>query len=304
MKARPNLDALMLFHEVLSAGSMTRASESLRLSTSTISRQIARLESEFGTKLLKRNTRKLVPTDIGRDVYERCETIAQQLLALEDSTENSRSSLNGTLRVSMPSEFGSAWLGSAIARFSQQYPDLILEIDVHTHDVDLIESSYDIVIQFGDLKPSRLTSRRIATLTRSLYASPGYLERHGTPDTLVALAEHGFIFTDVQERERTLQVRGEGGRRLISPPRRASVNSMRLAREMIVGGAGIGLLPDVMAEKFVASRALVPLLAQSRWPTVQATALILAREGIPRKVRAFLDYVTGQLDTGAARPAA
>ena len=292
---KPNLDALMLFYEVVSAGSMTRASENTGLAKSTISRQVARLESELGTLLLKRNTRKVVPTDIGRDVYERCCAIAQDLKELETATEQSRAGVHGTLRVSMPSEFGSAWLGKAISDFAIQYPEVFLVIDVHTHMVDLLDTSYDITIQFGNLKESRLTYRRLATLTRGLYASHEYLARRGHPQEVESLADHDFIITDLQQRERTWSIRHEGDRRIVTPHPRVVVNSMRLARELVVGGSGLALLPDVMAAPYLESGTLVRLLPQWKWPTVQATAMVLAREGIPRKVRLFLDFIVERL---------
>lgn len=297
---KPNLDALMLFHEVISAGSMTRASENTGLAKSTISRQVAKLENELGTLLLKRNTRKVVPTDIGRDVFERCQRIAQDVKELGEATEQSRAGVHGTLRVSMPSEFGSAWLGKAISDFAVQYPEVMLAIDVHTHMVDLMDTSYDITIQFGNLKESRLTYRRLATLTRGLYASAAYLSRRGTPHGVDDLMDHDFVITDLQQRERTWSIRHEANRRVVTPNPRIVVNSMRLARELVTGGAGLALLPDVMAARYLESGALVRLLPQWKWPTVQATAMVLAREGIPRKVRLFLDFIATRLSEGEA----
>lgn len=291
-----NLDGLMLFYEVIMAGSMTRASENTGLAKSTISRQIDRLEKELGTLLLKRNTRKLVPTDIGYDVFERCKRIAQDVKELGEATEHSRAGVHGTLRVSMPSEFGSAWLGKAIADFSLKYPEVFLVIDVHTHIIDLLDTSYDVTIQFGKLKESRLTYRRLTTLTRGLYASKAYLDRRGMPADVDEMAEHDFVITDLQQRERTWSIHQEGVRRIITPHPRIVVNSMRLSRELVVGGAGMALLPDVMAAKYLESGALLRVLPQWKWPTVQATALMLAREGIPRKVRLFLDFIAERLD--------
>lgn len=295
---KPSLDSLMLFHEVIAAGSMTRASENLGLAKSTISRQIAKLEAELGTLLLKRNTRKLVPTDIGRDVFERCQRIAQDVHALNTATEQSRAGVHGTLRVSMPSEFGSAWLGKAISDYAWQYPDVKLIIDVHTHMVDLIDTSYDITIQFGTLRASRLTYRRLATLSRSLYASARYLDSRGHPHRLEDLNDHQFVITDLQQRERTWSIRDGQRRRIITPNPRIVVNSMRLAREMVIGGSGLALLPDAMAASYVESGVLVKLFPQWKWPTVQATATVLAREGIPRKVRLFLDFIAERLSGG------
>lgn len=295
MKNPASLDDLMLFHEVIKSGGMSSASARLGLAKSTISRSIARLERQMETLLIKRNTRTLVPTDIGRDVYERCKNIAAELARLADATEESRSALQGTLRVSMPNEFGSAWLGLAISDFALQYPDLRLEIDVNSHIVDLIAESYDIAIHLGQLKSSQLTYRRLATLPRGVYASAAYLERHDPIRRPEDLKGHEFIVTEVQRREGNLMLRSNSARRTVKLGGRVAVNSLRIARELVVGGVGLGILPVAMSQRYVDSGALVRLLPTWRVPPVLAGATVLAREGIPRKTRVFLDFVAARL---------
>lgn len=295
MSANIRLDDLMLFHEVLRRGGMTSASARLGVAKSTISRSLARLEQGMGALLIKRSTRRLAPTEVGREVFARCETIANELALVRSATEQSRSRLQGTLRVSMPNEFGSAWLGAAISEFAIRFPELRLEIDVNTHTVDLIAESYDVAIHFGHLKSSGLAYRRLATLPRGLYASPAYLARVGAIRTPEDLANHPFVVTDVQKREAAFALRGPGGRHTVRMAGRIAVNSMRLARELVVGGAGIGLLPNRMSESYVASGGLVQLLPQWHTPSVQAGATVLAREGISYKTRLFLDFIAERL---------
>lgn len=295
MKTSVSLDDLMLFHEVVSAGSMSRASVRLGLAKSTISRSLARLETQMQTLLIKRSTRKLMLTDIGEDVYERCKSIAAELAILENATEESRSVLQGTLRVSLPNEFGSAWLGRAISEFAMNYPELCLDIDVNSHAVDLIAESYDVAIHLGRLRSSQLAYRRLASLSRSIYASPTYLSANAAINHPEDLRGAEFIVTEVQRREGNLVLRSKSARRTVKLHGRIAVNSLRIARELVVGGAGIGILPDAMSEKYVESGTLVRVLEQWRVPPVLASATVLAREGIPRKTRVFLDFIAERL---------
>lgn len=304
MKSPFSLDDLMMLHEVLSAGSLTKASANLQLAKSTVSRRVSSLEAQIGSLLLKRNTRRLVPTEIGLELFERCERIAHEVAELGALAESSRSEVRGTLRVSIPSEFGSAWLGRAISEFALEYPDLQLEIDIATEPVNLIDEPYDVAINFGRLRDSRLAYRRLATLARGIYASPAYLRAHPLPRTLEELVDHAFIVTDVQQREGTLVLGDKDRRRRIAITRRVMVNSMRLAREMVLGGTGLAVLPHVMCRGHVTSKALVPILPGWKCPPVQATAVVLARRGLPRKTRAFLDFVSQRLETMEGDPAA
>ena len=109
------------------------------------------------------------------------------------------------------------------------------------------------------------------------------------------LRDHPFVITDVQKREAAFALRGPSGRQTIKMAGRIAVNSMRLARELVVGGAGIGLLPNRMSDSYVASGALEQLLPKWQAPAVQAGATVLAREGIPYKTRLFLDFIAERL---------
>jgi DNA-binding transcriptional LysR family regulator len=109
------------------------------------------------------------------------------------------------------------------------------------------------------------------------------------------LRDHPFVITDVQKREAAFVLRGPEGRQTVRMTGRIAVNSMRLARELVVGGAGIGLLPNRMSDAYVASGGLVQLLPKWQAPSVQAGATVLAREGISYKTRLFLDFIAERL---------
>lgn len=115
------------------------------------------LEKELGTLLLKKSTRKLAPTDIGISLFEHCERIAAEAALVGEKTSRMQTDLQGTLRVAMPIEFGTAWLGKAVSDFAVRYPDMRIEIDVSGRVVDLIDETVDIAITFGQPKASRLT---------------------------------------------------------------------------------------------------------------------------------------------------
>ena len=63
-----NYHHLFYFWTVARAGSIARASEELRLAQPTISNQLKTLEASLGVKLLERQGRRLVLTDVGRTV--------------------------------------------------------------------------------------------------------------------------------------------------------------------------------------------------------------------------------------------
>ncbi len=290
-----DLNALMMFHEVVKSGSLSAACERLDVPRSTLSRRLIQLEKEMGTLLLKRSTRKLAPTDLGQSIHEHCARIEAEALAIQQKTSRIRSGLQGSLRVAMPIEFGTAWLGKAISEFAVKYPDMAVEVDVSGRVVDLIDESVDIAITFGQPKPSRMTLRRLGSVSSGIYASPAYIERHGLPGSLDAIASHDCVVTDIQLREGIWQFRSSSGKRNVTIRSRLRVNSIRLARELVVGGAGMGLLPDMMCAAYVQSGALVRVLPSWRSPSLPVVALFLSRTSVPKKTRIFLDFVAEHL---------
>lgn len=295
-----DLNSLMLFHEVARSGSLTAACDRMDVPRSTLSRRLLQLEKDLGALLLKRSTRKLAPTDLGLAVQAHCERIAAEAEAILQKTSRIRTDLHGTLRVAMPLEFGTSWLGKAISDFAVKYPEMALDIDVSGRVVDLIDEAVDIVITYGHPRPSRMTMRRLGSLTSGIYASPAYAQRQGLPRSLDDIGQHDCVVTEIQLREGVWRFRNSGGKRDVEVKGRLRVNSIRLARELVIGGAGLGLLPHMMCANHLASGALVRVLPSWNSPSLPVVALMLSRTTVPKKTRLFLDFVASELAAATA----
>ena len=70
-----NYHHLLYFWTVIREGGVSRAAEKLRLSQPTVSAQVRRLEDSLGHRLFERRGRTLVPTAVGRVVYQYAEDI-------------------------------------------------------------------------------------------------------------------------------------------------------------------------------------------------------------------------------------
>ncbi|MBK4738532.1 LysR family transcriptional regulator [Noviherbaspirillum pedocola] len=295
MKNPLDLNTLMLFHEVVRTGSLAGASQRLGMPRSTLSRRLGQLEKEMGALLLKKSTRKLAATDIGLSLYEHCERIASEAAEVREKASRMQTELHGTLRVALPIEFGTAWLGKAVSEFAIRHPDMHIEIDVSGRVVDLIDESVDIAIAFGQPKESRLAQRRLGSISSGIYASPAYLERRGAPQALGDILAHDCVVTEIQQREGVWLVRSQNTRRSVRVNGRVRVNSIRLARELVIGGTGLGLLPHMMCANYLASSRLVRVLPSWNSPTLPVVALFLSRHRVPKRTRVFLDFVAEQL---------
>jgi DNA-binding transcriptional LysR family regulator len=73
------LAGITSFVRVAESGGFTAAARRLNLATTTVSEQVQALENALGVRLLNRTTRQVSLTEIGRDYYERCAPILQEL---------------------------------------------------------------------------------------------------------------------------------------------------------------------------------------------------------------------------------
>ncbi|MCA0892058.1 LysR family transcriptional regulator [Microbulbifer agarilyticus] len=111
---------------VIDTGGFSQAGELLSRTQPAISRQIKELEERLGRQLLLRSGRTLNVTESGLRVYDQ----AKRILALNDELllEFSGNSVTGKLHLGIPSEFASVLLPRIIGSFSQNYPDVSLEV--------------------------------------------------------------------------------------------------------------------------------------------------------------------------------
>lgn len=119
-------DLLRAFVTVVENQGFSAAAQRLNLSQSTISLQIKRLEDGLGVKLLNRNPHFLQPTNEGEALLEQ----ARKILALNDdlATRFDKKRLTGIVRLGAPEDFATVHLPNVLSRFSQNHPDVVLEM--------------------------------------------------------------------------------------------------------------------------------------------------------------------------------
>jgi DNA-binding transcriptional LysR family regulator len=286
-----DLDSLMLFYEVIRAGSLTAAGIKLQLAKSTISRRLARLEQHLGCILVKKSARKLTLTEVGTLLYQRCTNIAAELHDASQEVRTLHSGMQGTLRLTVPADFGVTWLARLIDDFVRLFPEITITIRLHNNDfIDLLKEPFDIAIQVGEIKPSQMVCKQLAIVPRGIYASPEYLARRGTPHSLEDCAKHDWIVTEVEQREGLWLSRRRSKRQAIRVTNKLVVNSARLGRELGIMGLGIVLIPDIFCTEAVQNQRLVRILIPWQSPPLRIAAFFLSRDRIPQKARAFLDF--------------
>ena len=203
----------------------------------------------------------------------------------------------GHLRVSLPGNFGAAWLGPAIAEFLVHHPRVTVEADASNRFVNIVDERFDLAIRLGTLADSGLVARKIADRRRLLCASPAYLAARGLPHSPADLTAHACLFSTAHAHPGrwSFQRDGEPAMTVVVAPRFASSNADLLVHS---ARAGIGVLytSDWYVAPDLASGKLIEVLPD--FPVAEQGGVFIvtpAARGTPPKTRAFSDWVAAYL---------
>ena len=200
--------------------------------------------------------------------------------------------LRGTLRVAAPLTFGVRHLGPAIREFAVRHPEVAFDIDFNDRQVDLIQEGFDVAVRIGRLEDSTLVARRLAPVRLVVGASPGYLDRHGTPRLPAELASHACLSYTLASEPRVWRYRApDGTRGSVKVPSHLAANNGDFLCEAAQAGQGILLSPTFIVYQALAGGRLVTLLEDHEWSDVAAYAVYPRTRHLSVRVRAFVDFL-------------
>jgi DNA-binding transcriptional LysR family regulator len=293
-----DLNLLTVFEAVARTASFSAAARELGIPKSSASRAIARLEAELRAQLLLRTTRRVSPTEAGTALYDRVTPLLRSVKAALGEVPEREEGPSGTLKVTAPVDLGVLFLAEVLTRYAARYPAVSVDLQLTGRVVDLVGEGFDVALRAAArLEDSSLVTRRLAPIVLHVYASPLYLARRGTPRTEADLEAHDWVrFRPGPQR---LRVAARGA----PPPRPARIVSddMLFVRDALRAGAGVGLLPTIVAAPDVLAGQLVRVLPRFERAAGHLHLVTPAAKHVPPKVTAFRDLVVEMLK---ARPGA
>ena len=283
------------FVAVVEASGLSAAARRLGRTQPTVSRQLAALEARLGVRLVERTTRRLRLTSAGRTYFERCKTLLDLARDADEVVADMGGTLRGSLRVSMPPTYARRRVAPLLPAFFAAHADLRLEMVLTGERSDLVGAHFDLVVRLGPLPDSTLQCRVLSTERFVLTAAPRYLAAHGTPRRVTDLAHHRCLATE------TFGVRDRW--RFADTRRRATVDvtpallsdDLALLHDAARAGAGVAVLPEYLVADDLAAGSLARVLPRFRLPGFRAYAVLPSSRHVPRRVRAFLDFLIAHL---------
>lgn len=256
------LEDLALFVRAAAMGGFSEVAREVDLLPGQVSAAIKRLERELDVRLFARSTRSMRLTAEG----ERYLPFAQDALAsLSEGQERLRgeeAQLRGMLQIAAPSDLGRNILLPWFTAFRRQHPDLTLRLFVSDRVTDVFRDPVDVAIRYGEPDDASYVALPLAPANRRvLVASPGYLERCGTPAALEDLARHDCLLYSLGGRLYDKWAFQEDGRRRIVTVRGTlHADDADISRRLAVDGEGIAYKSWLDVGEDVRAKRLVVLL--------------------------------------------
>ncbi|HCM9621396.1 TPA: LysR family transcriptional regulator [Enterobacter cloacae subsp. cloacae] len=288
---------MQVFVRIAERRSFSLAAEDLRIPRTTVTNLIKRLERRLGARLLERTTRHVHLTHDGEAYYHRCVQLLADLEEADGAFRDAKPS--GLLRANLQGTLARHFVVPALGEFMAEYPDITLHLEEDDRLVDLVREGVDCVLRAGALADSSLIARQIARLEQVTVASPAYLARHGTPQTLDDLQRQGHLAVAYIARPhgRSASLDFRVGQDILERqlPTRISVTGADLYTGAALAGLGIVQVPRYRIAQALAQGRLTVLLADHPPPPMPVSVLYPQNRQLSPRVRVFTQWLAARL---------
>ncbi|MGY2224592.1 LysR substrate-binding domain-containing protein [Pseudomonas gingeri] len=289
------LGELEAFATVARKRSFIAAARTLGRSPSSLTRAIQALEESAGVKLFNRSANAVSLTEAG----ERLLPHAHKMLDLQREADEDLAGISGLatgwIRLSAPEFLGHGVMPRLIAQYCERYPEVSIDVIFTDETIDPAKSKLDFSIRGAFPQSSDLIGFPLWSYARHLYASPAYLERRGTPDSIEALETHSLILHTAPRILKEWNFRSEQQAMSLRVHPKFRFSSGAAVFQAALAGVGIARLADWLAEPEVELGRLVRVcseyrLTSSHGENPQMHAVYPAGN-LPLRVKMLLDLI-------------
>jgi DNA-binding transcriptional LysR family regulator len=281
-----------VFARVVELGGFSAAARALRMTPSSISKLVGRLEARLGARLVNRSTRKLQFTPEGLLFYDRSVRLLAEMHEVERSVAVAEVP-SGKIRVSVNIPVGRQLLLPVVPEFLETYPKLSLDISLTDQVIDLLEQRIDVALRSGRLKSSQLVARKLGAVRMMIVGSPGYLARYGVPKTPGELAQHNRLGFSYARTAKGWPLIDAGVEKTIPPSGNVQASDGDALRTLAISGVGLVRLASFMIRDDIAANRLVPVLEEFNPGDLDELHAVYLGQGglLPIRIRVFLEFL-------------
>lgn len=294
------IDDLAAFAVLIEAGSFTAAAVRLECSKGYLSKRISQMEKRYGVMLLHRSTRSLNLTSAGAALLPQGQQLLASMVRARNIVELMRDDMVGLVRLTTPVSLGETFFDGLLREFSEQYPQIRIELELNNSFRDLRRDGFDLAIRSQVAADERLVARPLLAMQELTCASSAYLQVHGQPRQPQELNTHTRLLNShYSGRHEWLYHRHHELTRVQVTGSFAS-NHYGLLKKAALVGAGIARLPSYMVHAEISDGRLHWLLRDYQ-TSITPLFLVHPYEGeLPRRIQVLTDYLAGWFQRSGA----
>lgn len=271
-------DNLRYFLELARTGTLAGAARRLAVEHTTVSRRIQALEKQMGAALFAREAGGHRLTEAGRVLLPAVEAMESAVLGVEQAAPTAHDGPSGLVRVGATEGFGTLILAPHLARLTQRYPHLSIDLLALPRMLHLSRREADIVISLERPTRGSVIVSKLSDYALYLYGQREYLARKPLVTVREDLRHHAFVsYVDDLLFTKELQFLDA----LHQPERFAFRSTSVTAQyEAVRAGAGLAVLPAFLADRDPVLARVLPEQARftrTFWMSMPAEAKHLAR---------------------------
>lgn len=289
-------DDLKTVLAIARGGSLSAAARAMGTTQPTVGRRLEALERRLDAKLFERDAGGMRPTPLAHSLLDELERMDAGAQAIQRQVAARDTGLGGEIRVTSLDWLGDEIIAPMLARFASRHPGVLIELVNDTRVFNLARHEADLAFRFGAFSQENLVDRPVGDVAYALYASAGYLARHGQPDPAEGFDGHQLVLLDRAAGD----VPHESGLRALAHRARAVLHGNGLRTHLSVAREGIAMavLPCLLGDREPALR---------RVPSAGTASVRAVRVGYhadmrdtPR-LRALIEFIVGEFQAQAAR---
>jgi DNA-binding transcriptional LysR family regulator len=289
------LAAMDVFVHVVDAGSFSGAAKQLRMGQSAVSKAIAQLEERLRVRLLLRTTRRLTPTEAGRNFYERAKRSIEEANEAELVARGASATLSGRLRIQATVAFALLHVIPSLPAFLAQHPELDVDLVIDDRNINLVEFGIDIGLRVGQLGNSKLSARKIAQCQTLVIGTPSYFNTAGVPRIPADLVRHQVIIYEQPLGGPTWTFRQGATEASVRLGGRVRLNTTVGVRKCVLADLGVAIASEWMFALELRDKTVKAVLADWSLPPVEAWAIFPTGRQASAKARAFASFIERQM---------